>query len=114
MGGSLILPYKCKFEGCQASFHKRFLLMAHLVNVHEEDAPYKCDFRGCSAKFNAQYKLVKHKNCHQIRHCPEEGCEESFSSFHQWRSHLAKHKKEKHEQYLRDIQILALENKKTI
>ena len=107
---SIVLKYKCKFEGCQVSFHKKFLLVAHLINVHQEDSPYKCDFPGCTAKFNAQYKLVKHKNCHQLRPCSEENCQEVFYSFHQWRSHIAKHKKEKHEQHLRYIQILALEN----
>nr|CAH7732183.1 unnamed protein product [Callosobruchus chinensis] len=86
-------PYKCSYEGCNASFKKNALLNRHILK-HTGERPYSCDIAGCNASFQQIFHLKRHKlsvhNQSERYVCDEENCSKIFTNSFSFKKHKAR------------------------
>lgn len=82
--------FPCSYDGCGATFKKRWRLVEHVVK-HTGEKPFTCNEDGCDKSFSRKSHLQRHAKTHLATkefECQEEGCKMRFVATDTLKRHI--------------------------
>lgn len=82
-------PFRCVFEGCNATFGQKGSLTRHVKSRHEKLRPHSCNL--CQKSFSALWTLRVHQRNVHLKSKPHKChlCDKSFGEFFNKSKHIA-------------------------